>query len=82
MSDDAARLYVVRFNSILEKDAPPSVDVFSKDGIYLYKMTWPFIPAAIKHGCMYEVRSDKETGEVTIVRHRIKNWAQMATDGD
>ena len=79
LNDDSGRFYVVRFNSILEKDAPSSVDVFSKDGVYLYKMTWPFIPTAIKHGCLYEVRSDKETGEVRIVRHRIKNWSRMAT---
>lgn len=79
LNDDAGRFYVVRFNSILEKDAPSSVDVFSKDGVYLFKMTWPFIPAAIRHGCLYEVRSDKETGEVRILRHRITNWSQMAT---
>jgi hypothetical protein len=82
INDDAWRLYVVRLNSILEKDAPSTVDVFSKDGIYLYRMTRPFVPAAIKHGCLYEVRSDKETGEVKVVRHRIKNWSQMATGAD
>ena len=79
LNDDAGRFYVVRFNSILERDPPSPVDVFSKDGIYLYKMTWPFIPAAIRHGYLYEVRSDNETGEVRIVRHRIKNWSRMAT---
>jgi hypothetical protein len=79
LNDDAGRLCVFRLNSILEKYAPSKVDVFSKDGIYLYNMTWPFIPAAIKHGFLYEVRTDKETGEVRIVRHRIKNWSRMAT---
>jgi hypothetical protein len=79
LNDDAGRFYVVRLNSILERDAPSPIDVFSKDGIYLYRMTWAFLPAAIKHGCLYEVRTDKETGEVRIVRHRIENWSQMAT---
>lgn len=78
LNDDKGRFYVVRFKSILEKDAPSQVDVFSKDGIYLYSMTWAFIPAAIKHGCLYEVRIDEETGEVRIIRHRIKNWLRMA----
>ncbi|HUU38419.1 MAG TPA: hypothetical protein VMW46_09490 [Candidatus Desulfaltia sp.] len=64
--------------SLAAKDEPSPVDVFSKDGVYLYKMTWPFIPAAIKHGCLYEARTDEETGEVRVVRHRIKNWSQMA----
>jgi hypothetical protein len=79
LNDEAGRFYVIRLNSILEKDAPSPVDVFSKDGIYLYKMTWPFIPAAIKHGCLYEVRTDEESGEVMIVRHRVKNWSRIAT---
>lgn len=79
LSDDCGRLYVIHSMSILEKDAPSLVDVFSNEGIYLYKMTWPFIPASVKQGCLYEVRSDEETGEVRIVRHRIKNWSQMAS---
>ena len=79
LNDDEGRFYVVRFKSILEKDAPSRVDVFSKDGIYLYKMTWPFAPAAIKYGCLYEVRTEEETGEVRVIRYRVKNWARMAT---
>ena len=79
LSDDSGRVYVIRSMSILEKEVPSPVDVFSNEGIYLYKMTWPFIPASIKQGCLYEVRSDEETGEVRIVRHRIKNWSQMAS---
>jgi hypothetical protein len=76
-SDDAGRLYVVKSGSILEKDAPRQVDVFSKDGIFLYRMTWSFLPAEIKAGFFYEVHTDKETGEITIVRHKIVNWTAM-----
>jgi hypothetical protein len=81
-SDDMGRLYVIRHRSIMEKEAPMAVDVFSKDGIYLYKMTWPAFPSAIKNGCLYEVREDKDTGEYTIVRSRIKNWEKMKTGAD
>jgi hypothetical protein len=81
-NDDKGRLYVVKTGSILEKTAPKEVDVFSKDGIYLYKMTWPAFPSAIKNGCLYEVREDKETGEYTIVRSRIKNWEKMKTGAE
>ncbi|MFZ2054597.1 MAG: hypothetical protein WAU81_10410 [Candidatus Aminicenantales bacterium] len=70
--------FAIYLFSLAAKDEPSPVDVFSKDGVYLYKTTYPFIPAAIKHGCLYEVRTDEETDEVRIVRHRIKNWAQMA----
>jgi hypothetical protein len=73
--DEAGRLYVVRFRSILERDDPVRhVDVFSKDGFYLYRMTWGFLPQVIKDGFFYEVRQDKETGDTRIVRHLIKNW--------
>jgi len=82
LSDDAGRFYVTRAKSILEKDAPTDVDVFSKDGIFLYKMTWASFPAAIKNGCLYELREDKETAEYTIVRSRIKNWERMKTGAE
>jgi hypothetical protein len=75
LNDGARRLYVVRGRSILEKDQPWEVDVFSDPGIYLYRMTW----SAIKSGTLYEVREDKESGEYTIVRHVIKNWPEMKT---
>ncbi|MGA2586916.1 MAG: hypothetical protein ABSF88_07845 [Candidatus Aminicenantales bacterium] len=79
MSDDAGRLYVVRSWSILDKDAPRHIDVFSKDGIFLYRMPWNFIPSAIKNGFLYEIHTDEETGEITIVRHKVKNWDAMKT---
>jgi hypothetical protein len=77
LSDDAGRLYIVRFKPNLETSATTSIDVFSKEGIYLYRMSWSRFPAAIKGGALYEVRQDEETGETTIVRSRIKNWAAM-----
>jgi hypothetical protein len=79
LSDGAGRLYVVRGRSILEKGKPWDVDVFSYAGIYLYRMTWSFMPTAINRGTLYEVREDKDTGEYTIVRHVIKNWPDMKT---
>jgi hypothetical protein len=42
-------------------------------------MTWNFIPSAIKNGFLFEVHTDKETGEITIVRHKVKNWDAMKT---
>jgi len=77
LSDGKGRIYVVRAGSILEKERPSSIDVFSDAGIYLYRMTWSFIPALVADGTLYQVREDKETGEYTIVRHVIKNWAEM-----
>ena len=80
-SDDDGRLYVVRFRPITEKDVKTSeIDVFSKDGTYLYRMTWPFVPQVIKEGFLYEVRQDEEVGLTKIIRHRIKNWEDFRTE--
>lgn len=77
-SDDAGHLYVIRFKSIFEREENMSrVDVFSKDGIYLYEMSWPFIPALIKNGFLYEVRENEETGDIRVMRHTIVNWNQF-----
>jgi 6-bladed beta-propeller len=80
ISDDEGRLYVVRFQTILEKDKTTrEVDVFSRDGLYLYRMTWPFLPQVIRGGCFYETRRDEE-GLTKIIRHRIKNWRDFRTE--
>jgi hypothetical protein len=75
ISDDVSHLYVIRFKSILEReDKMILIDVFSKDGIYLYEMNWSFMPALIKNGFLYEVREDEETGDIKVIRHKITNW--------
>ena len=81
ISDDPGRLYVIRFKPITEKDVKTSeVDVFSKDGNYLYRMTWPFVPQVIKGGFLYEVRQDEEAGLTRIIRHRITNWEDFRSE--
>ena len=81
LSDDVGRLYVVRFKPITEKDVKTSeIDVFSKDGYYLYRMTWPFLPQVIKGGLAYEVCQDEEAGLTKIIRHRINNWADFRAE--
>jgi hypothetical protein len=81
LSDDLGRLYVVHFKPITEKDVKTSeIDVFSKDGYYLYRMTWPFVPQVIKGGFLYEVRQDEEAGLTRIIRHRIENWADFRSE--
>ncbi len=77
MADDAGRIYVFRSKSILEKDAPIRVDVFSREGVYLYRMTWASRPAAIRSGFLYEVREDPETSEYLVIRQKITNWEAM-----
>lgn len=74
-SDDTGRLYVIRFKSILERhEQNISVDIFSREGIYLYQMNWSFMPALIKKGFLYEIREDENTGDTKVLRHKIINW--------
>lgn len=80
-SDDRGRLYVIRFRPITEKAVKGSeVDVFSKDGYFLYSMSWPFVPQVVKSGFLYEVRQDEEAGLTKIVRHKVANWADFRSE--
>jgi len=77
-SDKAGRLYVIRFKPITEKDDPAyKVDVFSKDGYFLYRMAWNFIPNEINDGYLYKVQEDENAGLCKIIRFKIANWADF-----
>jgi len=76
-TDASGRVYVARSRSIFEKDKPAFIDVFSKDGYFLYKMEWRLFPSVIQGGYFYAVRQDKESGETQVVRFKIKNWGEM-----
>ena len=81
ISDDMGRLYVVRFRPITEREVTAQdIDVFSRDGFYLYRMTWPFMPQVIKGGYLYEVRQDEDKGLTRIIRHRITNWTDFRAE--
>ena len=81
LSDDLGRLYVIRFKPITEKAVKTSeIDVFSKDGYYLYRMTWPFVPHLIMGGHLYEVRQDEDAGLTRIIRYRIANWGDFRAE--
>jgi hypothetical protein len=81
LNDDEGRLYVIRFKPITAKDDPSGdIDVFSRDGIYLYRMTWAFMPHVIKGGFFYEFSQDEDKGLTRIIRRRIANWSGFETD--
>lgn len=81
-TDDMGRIYSLKYISILDQDEVKVCDVFGNSGGYLYKLTLPFIPAVIKSGFLYEIRKDEETGEVTVVRHKITNWDKFESIGE
>lgn len=77
LADDADRIYITKRSSVLDQAKIQETDIFSKDGIYLYRAKLPFIPEVIKAGFMYEIRKNEETGDIMIVRHKIKKWDQI-----
>jgi hypothetical protein len=76
-SDGAGRIYVMKRKSILDKSPEMRYDIFCADGYYLYKMRLGFRPIFMKVGYIYEVRENKETGDVKIIRYKVKNWDQI-----
>lgn len=77
IADDKQRLYVRKLRSVLDKSEGFEFDIFSKEGIYLYKIKLPFTPLVIKNGFVYKVEYNEETGEIKIKRLKIKNWEKI-----
>lgn len=77
LADGAGRIYIVRLKSILDQTPDTMIDIFFRDGYYLYKTKIPFLPNLIKNGAIYEIRKNEETGDIKIIRHKIKNWGQI-----
>jgi len=76
-TDEKGRIYVRRVKSVLDEGNEINFDIFSKNGYFLYKTKLPFTPRTIKNGFIYYVKVDEDTGEIKIIRHKIKNWDQI-----
>lgn len=76
-TDGTGRIYVMRLKSILDTSSDLLYDVFCADGYYLYRMRLGFRPIFMKAGFIYESRENKETGDIKIIRHKVKNWDQI-----
>jgi hypothetical protein len=80
LTDDKRRIYVRKVKSVLDKSGEIEFDIFSKEGIYLYRTKLPFIPRIIKNGFFYKVETNEETGEIKIKRFRVCNWKQIKSE--
>jgi hypothetical protein len=76
-TDDTGRIYVRIARSVLDESGQVELDIFSKDGYYLYRTILSFNPDIIKNGLLYDRYTSEETGEVRIKRYRVKNWDQI-----
>lgn len=83
-SDSAGRIYVQR-NKTQEiirgygpfEKIPKRVDIFGKDGYFLYESILPPNTWAIKGGFLYTRDLDEEEGTEYVVRFRVKNWGAI-----
>lgn len=77
--DDEGRIYVRRCKNVLDESPDMSFDICGHDGHYLYTAELAFIPMSIRAGHMYHTVYSEETGEVKVIRYRIKNWDRLSS---
>jgi hypothetical protein len=89
MSDEKGRIYVFRKKSILDEDRNEIVDIFSKEGLYLYQIKLPLIqrallfsiPISICNGSIYfsdySTRDELGVAIPKLKRLRIKEYESL-----
>lgn len=78
LTDNNGRIYVQR-NKTKGEDfkVDREVDIFSKDGYFIYRSIIPQGTYLIKDGFLYEYFMNEDTGEELVKRQKIKNWDQI-----
>lgn len=77
MCDDEGHIYVIREKSVLDSTRDFEIDIFNKDGCYVYSTRTSQKPYLIKEGIFYTVVISEETGQVTVKCFEITNWKQL-----
>ncbi len=75
-SDCKGRIYV-RTNRQERESVEMEIDLFSKDGYFLYKTKLPAYTHVIKKGFLYAYVVDEDAGMEYVKRYKIKNWEQI-----
>jgi hypothetical protein len=72
-TDDLGRIYVQRNKTWAEEDVrQKEIDVFSRDGYFLYRTKLPKYTHVIRNGYVYALEVNEDE---IIKRFKIKNWA-------
>lgn len=83
LNDSLGRIYLQRNYADGIRGRGPTdirdkeIDLFSKDGYFLYKTILPANTCVIKDGFLYAYKIDEETAEEYVKRYRIKNWEKI-----
>ncbi len=75
-SDSQGRIYV-QTNRQGREAAEKEIDLFSRDGYFLYKTKLPAYTHVIKNGFLYAYVVDEEDAMEYVKRYKIKNWEQI-----
>ncbi|MBN1272352.1 MAG: 6-bladed beta-propeller [Candidatus Aminicenantes bacterium] len=77
-ADDCGRIYAQK--SIIHRnddDTHNRVDIFGKDGHFLYKSSLPRNTRVIRNGFLYAYEVNNQDGVEYVKRYKIKNWDQI-----
>jgi len=78
LTDSSGRIYVQKNRTHgMDFKINREMDIFSKDGYYLYKSTIPRGAYVIKEGYIYVYVMDEDKGDELVKRYKIKNWDQI-----
>lgn len=75
-SDSQGRIYI-RTNRRGREPVEMEIDLFNKDGYFLYKTKLPAYTYVIKNGFLYAYVVDEEAAMEYVKRYKIKNWDQI-----
>ncbi|MDD8025618.1 MAG: 6-bladed beta-propeller [Acidobacteriota bacterium] len=83
LTDSKGRIYVQRNythtgKSNVQDAIPKEVDVFSREGYFLYTSSLPPNTSVIRDGYLYAVYVDEDAGLETVKRYKIRNWDKIA----
>ncbi len=76
LSDEKGRIYVIKTKSILDRNNVVQIDIFSRDGQYLYKTELPYFPRIIENGSIFIIDKDEE-GKRAIKKLEIRNYHKL-----
>ena len=74
-NDSQKRIYVQTNRTPIRSPGPMEVDIFSKDGYYLYSAVLPLSTTSINNGFLY--RFEKAAKGTKLIRFKVENWDQI-----
>lgn len=78
LTDGKGRIYVIRQKSVLEQTKTVTVDIYGKDGRFLYKTELPYMPVQFSEDYFYVIdRIADDDDKVEVKKVRIKNYKKF-----